>query len=66
MADTVIYEAHVKGLTAGRRDVAPIPAPSLALASDPMLEHLTRLGVTAIELLPVQAFVDETSWSTRA
>ncbi len=31
----------------------------LGLASDPVLEHLNRLGVTAVELLPVQAFVDD-------
>jgi glycogen operon protein len=30
-----------------------------ALASDPMIEHLLRLGVTAVELLPIQAFADD-------
>ena len=29
------------------------------MASEPILEHLTKLGVTAIELLPVQAFLDD-------
>ena len=58
MAETVIYEAHVKGLTAARRDVDH-PGTFRGLASDPMLDHLTRLGVTAVELLPVQAFVDD-------
>jgi len=57
-SDTVIYEAHVKGLTAGRDDV-PAAGTYGAMASDPILEHLTRLGITAIELLPVQAFVDD-------
>ncbi|MGY6548275.1 MAG: glycogen debranching protein GlgX [Roseinatronobacter sp.] len=57
-SETVIYEAHVKGLTAGRKDV-PHAGKFLGLASDPMLDHLTRLGITAIELLPVQAFVDD-------
>ncbi|MEL7115722.1 MAG: glycogen debranching protein GlgX [Pseudomonadota bacterium] len=56
--DTVIYEAHVKGLTAGRDDI-PNRGTYSAMASDPMLEHLTKLGITAIELLPVQAFVDD-------
>ncbi|NKX43775.1 glycogen debranching protein GlgX [Roseicyclus persicicus] len=56
--DSVIYEAHVKGLT--RLHPAATPRGKfLGLASDPMLEHLTRLGVTAVELLPVQAFVDD-------
>ncbi|WGW05923.1 glycogen debranching protein GlgX [Tropicibacter oceani] len=58
MSDTILYEAHVKGLTAGRRDIDGRGS-YLAMASDPILEHLNRLGVTAIELLPVQAFVDD-------
>ncbi len=58
MTETVIYEAHVKGLTAGRKDIEH-PGTYLAMASDPILEHLNKMGVTAIELLPVQAFVDD-------
>ena len=58
MENTIIYEAHVKGLTAGRRDV-PNPGTYLGMASDPILEHLNKLGVTAVELLPVQAFLNE-------
>lgn len=58
LTDTVIYEAHVKGLTAGRTDI-PHPGTYLAMASDPMLDHLNRLGVTAVELLPVHAFTDD-------
>ncbi len=58
MEDTVIYEAHVKGLTAGRGDV-PNAGTYLAMASDPILDHLNRLGVTAIELLPVHAFLND-------
>jgi glycogen operon protein len=56
--DSVIYEAHVKGLTR----LHPAASPKgrfLGLASDPMLEHLTRLGITAVELLPIHAFVDD-------
>lgn len=56
--ETVIYEAHVKGLTAGRHDI-PEPGTYLAMASDPILDHLNDLGVTAIELLPVHAFKDD-------
>ena len=56
--ETVIYEAHVKGLTAERRDV-PHAGKFLGMASDPILDHLTKLGITAIELLPVHAFVDD-------
>ncbi|MEM8978150.1 MAG: glycogen debranching protein GlgX [Pseudomonadota bacterium] len=57
-AETILYEAHVKGLTMGRDDI-PNRGTYAAMSSDPMLEHLTKLGITAIELLPVQAFVDD-------
>lgn len=57
-SETVVYEAHVKGLTAGRKDV-PHAGRFLGMASEPMLDHLTKLGVTAVELLPSQAFVDD-------
>jgi glycogen operon protein len=56
--ETVIYEAHVKGLT-WRHPVAAPKGTFLGLASDPMLEHLTGLGVTAVELLPVQSFITD-------
>ena len=58
LENTVIYEAHVKGLTAGRDDIENAGS-YLAMASDPILEHLNNLGVTAIELMPVQAFLNE-------
>jgi len=58
LESSIIYEAHVKGLTAGRSDI-PNPGTYLAMASDPILEHLNNLGVTAVELLPVQAFLNE-------
>jgi len=57
-SDTIIYEAHVKGMTAARRDIDH-PGTFHALASEPVLDHLTKLGVTAIELLPVHAFLDD-------
>ena len=59
-ADTVIYEAHPKGLT---RRWPKLPEAQRgtceALAAPPVLEHLTSLGVTALELQPVHAFADE-------
>lgn len=58
LENSVIYEAHVKGLTAGRKDIKNAGS-YLAMASDPILEHLNNLGVTAVELLPVQAFLNE-------
>ncbi|HEU4643649.1 MAG TPA: glycogen debranching protein GlgX [Gemmatimonadaceae bacterium] len=54
---TVIYEAHVKGLTMQHPQVPePLRGTYLALASDPIIEHLQSLGVTAVELLPVHHF----------
>ena len=59
-ASMVIYESHVKGLTAERQDVDPsLRGTFLGMASDPVIEHLTRLGINTVELLPVQAFVDD-------
>jgi isoamylase len=58
--DTIIYEAHVKGLTQKRADVPPnLRGTYGALSSPAVLDHLRRLGVTAIELLPIHALVDD-------
>ena len=59
---TVIYEAHVKGMTMLHPDVPEaIRGTYLGLATDPIIDHLLSLGVTAIELLPVHHFVDRAS-----
>ncbi len=58
--DTVIYEVHVKGFTKqldGVRD--DLRGTYAGLASEPVLEYLTSLGVTAVELLPIHHIVDE-------
>jgi isoamylase len=58
--DTIIYEAHVKGLTKTREDVPPgLRGSYRALAAPAMIDHLKRLGVTTIELLPVHGFLDD-------
>jgi isoamylase len=58
--DTIIYEAHVKGLTQKRDDVAPgLRGTYGGLSSPAMIDHLKRLGVTTIELLPIHGFVDD-------
>jgi isoamylase len=58
--ETVIYELHVRGFT---RQHPEVPVANrgtyAALGSAPVIDHLRRLGVTAVELLPVQAFIDE-------
>lgn len=57
---TVLYEAHVRGLTMRHPDVDPkLRGTYLGLAAEPVLEHLLSLGVTAVSLLPIQAFVHD-------
>jgi isoamylase len=59
-AETLIYEAHVKGLTARQPAVPPsLRGTYLGLAQPVVVDHLVKLGVTAIELLPIWAFLDE-------
>ncbi|MEU0414386.1 glycogen debranching protein GlgX [Streptomyces griseorubiginosus] len=58
--DTVIYEAHVKGLTMLHPDIPEeLRGSYAALAHPAVLEHLVRLGVTAVELMPVHQFVSD-------
>ena len=59
-AETVIYEAHVKGMTRSHPELhPPISGTFEGLGSPQMVEHLARLGVTAVELMPIQAFFDD-------
>ncbi|HPF27773.1 MAG TPA: glycogen debranching protein GlgX [Steroidobacteraceae bacterium] len=58
--DTFIYELHVKGFTQLHPDVPPEwRGKYLGLTVPAVLEYLQRLGVTTVELLPVQAFASE-------
>ncbi|MFG1424685.1 glycogen debranching protein GlgX [Roseixanthobacter glucoisosaccharinicivorans] len=58
--DTVIYEAHVRGLSMGRADIRPHERGTFAALTHPrFIEHLQRLGITAIELMPVHAFLQD-------
>ncbi|WP_397473660.1 glycogen debranching protein GlgX [Pusillimonas sp.] len=58
--DTFIYEAHVKGLSILRDDVRVDWRGTFeALAHPAFIEHLLKLGVTALELLPVHAALDD-------
>ena len=60
--DSVIYEAHVKGLTMTHPEVPEeIRGTYAAIAHPAIIEHLQQLGITAIELLPVHQFVQDTS-----
>ncbi|MFZ4432548.1 MAG: glycogen debranching protein GlgX [Microthrixaceae bacterium] len=56
--NTVLYETHVRGMTARHPDVPPeLRGTYLGLCSPPVVEHLQHLGVTAVELMPVHQFV---------
>ena len=58
--ETVIYETHVRGLTMRHPDVPPeLRGTYAGLATEPVLKHLTELGVTAVELLPVHQLVHD-------
>ncbi|HEU4489574.1 MAG TPA: glycogen debranching protein GlgX [Jiangellales bacterium] len=58
--DTVVYEAHVRGLTMRHPAVPEHQRGTYAgLAHAAVVEHLVRLGVTTVELLPVHHFVSE-------
>jgi glycogen operon protein len=57
---TVIYELHVRGMTARHPGVAAeLRGTYLGLASAPVIEHLLALGVTAVELMPIHYHADE-------
>ncbi|TAM93180.1 MAG: glycogen debranching enzyme GlgX [Jatrophihabitans sp.] len=59
-ADSVIYEAHVKGLTQRHPDLPPDLRGTYAGIAHPVIvEHLQLLGVTAVELMPVHHFVND-------
>jgi isoamylase len=59
-AETVVYEAHVRGLTIDHPEVEPaLRGTYAALGSPPIVDYLKGLGITAVELLPVHHFVDD-------
>ena len=58
--DSVIYEAHVRGMTNLNLDVPPVIRGTYAgLAYPSVIEYLRKLGVTAIELMPIHQFVND-------
>jgi glycogen operon protein len=58
--ETIIYETHVKGLTATHPDVPPeLRGTYAGLAQPPVIEYLRCLGVTAVELMPVHHFAQD-------
>jgi glycogen operon protein len=60
--EAVVYELHVRGFTRRHPEVPEQQRGTyLGLAHPAVVEHLVRLGVTTVELLPVHTFVDEPS-----
>lgn len=60
LSDTVVYEAHVKALTRLHPEIPEDQRGTYAALGHPAVtRHLKALGVTAIELLPIQAFIDD-------
>lgn len=58
--DTIIYEAHVRGFTQLHPKVPEVQRGTyLGLAHPAVIEHLKQLGITAVELMPVQEFISE-------
>ncbi len=63
---SVIYECHVRGLTVRHPGLAAhLRGRYLGLASEPLIDHLQKLGVTAVELLPVHQAVDDRMLTVR-
>jgi isoamylase len=57
---TVIYEVHLKGFSVLNQHIPqPLRGSYIGLASEPALDHLKKLGVTAVELMPVHYHADE-------
>ena len=58
--ETVIYETHVKGLTMSHPFLPPeIRGTYAAIGSKPVIDHLRSLGITALELLPIQQHIND-------
>jgi isoamylase len=63
---SILYEVHVKGFTMRHPEVPPeLRGTYLGFASPPAVDHLVRLGITAVELLPVHEFVDDSFLQAR-
>ena len=64
--ETVIYEAHVRGLTLRHPEIPPHQRGTYAGLGHPaVIEHLRRIGVTAVELLPVHQFLPDQALAQR-
>ena len=58
--ETIIYETHVKGLTATHPDIPPeLRGTYAGLAQPAVIEYLKKLGITAVELMPIHYFIHD-------
>ncbi len=58
--ETIIYEAHLRGLTRGNQDIDDdLRGTYAALGHPSTIAHLKKIGITAVELLPIQMFISE-------
>jgi glycogen operon protein len=58
--ESIIYEVHVKGFTRLHPEIEPnLRGTYAGLASPPAIDYLKKLGITAVELLPVHQFVND-------
>ena len=58
--ETIVYETHVRGLTMRHPDVPDeLRGTYSGLASEPIVDHLVQLGITAVELMPVHQFIHD-------
>jgi glycogen operon protein len=65
-SDTIIYEAHVRGMTMRHGGIRPAERGTFAALGHPaVIDHLRRLGITAIELMPVHAFLQDRALQRR-
>jgi isoamylase len=59
-ADTIIYEVHLRGLSILRENLRPNERGTFAALAEPdFIEHLKRLRITAVELLPIHAYAQD-------
>ncbi|MDY5129503.1 glycogen debranching protein GlgX [Actinotignum urinale] len=64
--ETIIYEAHVKGFTQRHPDVPEeLRGTYAGMAHPPIIDYFKSLGVTAVELMPVHQFINDTSLQDR-
>lgn len=60
LSETIIYEAHARGLTRANKDLPDeLRGTYAALGHPSTIEHLKKIGITAVELLPIQMFISE-------